>query len=526
MNRALGQVFTPPAVAAFMVAWAARNRPREILDPCLGRGVFANAWRTLQRRQQLAPLARLTACEIDPALAAAASAPPSEPLPIDLHRGDFLAASFARRFDAIACNPPYVRHHDLRQPANLLARLERASGCRLSRSANLYAWFLLRIWDLLAPRGRAAVITPAEWLNADFGRSLKAHFLRHNALDAIVHFDAATPVFADALTTSAIFLLRRDRRPHEPIRVRWVRALDDLGIAPTDRALNPAELDPNAKWTPLLRDARAAPRAKSTAATRLADVARCVRGIATGANRYFVLTPRELAAAGIDRADVRLCLSKASHAPAERLTRRDIARLVATNQRVFLLDPRRPLRRAVQRYLARGRAAGIDRRYLPSHRPVWYRPERRAAAPIWVTVFARSGFRFVRNQPAALALTAFHAIYPRPGICPDALHAALCDAARRGALRPHVRSYAAGLDKLEPRDVEQIVLPDGAASLRPPAAPLSAGRPRSASRSAPPPAGRSRPPAAPSCPGSRNKPAPRTAAAPPRTRRRRSAPAR
>lgn len=373
---------------------------------------------------------------------------------LELRGGDFLRARFAEPFDAIVCNPPYVRHHGRPRDEALLRRLEVDAGLRLSRLSNLYAWFLVRIWRLLAPAGRAAVITPAEWLNADFGAALKRWLLEHNAFDAIVQFDPAAAAFPGVLTTAAIFLLRRGRKDGEPVRLRQVRSADELDAADLGRPIAPDSLDPARKWSAIIARGGAAGAARAP----LSRFARCVRGIATGANRYFVLTRSELRAFGIDRADVRLCISKAAQVRGDRLTAADLAALVAADERVFLLCPREPLAPAVRRYLRRGTVAGIDRRYLPAHRTPWYQPEERAAAPIWVNVFSRGGFRFVRNEAGALHLTAFHAIYPRAGVDADRLWRALCAGPTHRAIEREQRHYADGLCKLEPRDVERIEL--------------------------------------------------------------------
>lgn len=452
-----------------MVRWATAHRPRRILDPALGPGVFVHAVDSLYAAGHLPASATVDACEIDPRMIAvfeasrgdagadAAASPRSRTRTrrspsLRVHAGDFLHAALPADFDAIICNPPYVRHHELRYPADMLGAFDRQIGGRLSRFTNLYALFLLRIWSLLGPGGRAAVITPAEWLNADFGVALKDYLLRENALDALLQFDPAAAIFDGVLTTAAITLLRRGRAADERIAFQRVRSLDDLDAAnPT--AFARTELDPRQKWSPLFLAGRTKSRRGEVP---LGQLARCVRGIATGANNYFVLRPSDLARWGIDRRDVCPCITKATQVRNDRLTRDDVRRLEADDQRLFLLMPRRPLSAAVERYLDHGRRAGIDRRYLPSHRPVWYLPERRDPAPIWVNVFARGGFRFVRNEAGVLHLTAFHAIYPRDGVDPDRLHAALQRAASDGAMHAQQRHYAAGLQKLEPRDVERI----------------------------------------------------------------------
>lgn len=458
-RRSLGQVFTPRPVADWMVAWACEHHPRSILDPALGDGAFVHAlsdyWQRLGGKSR--PI--VTAFEVDQSMIQS-FLPGPDNLSVRIRREDFVASSARGSYDAVVANPPYVRHHACNYDDQLFERYDRLCGRRLSRMTNLYGLFMLRIWSVLKPGGRAALITPAEWLNADFGIPLKAHLLQANAIDAIIHFDHAASVFDDAITTAAIVLLRRGRCSAEPLRLLRVDDAAALPALPIERgiAVQPTSLDPASKWSPLFDDAPA----PSTGGPRLGDIADCSRGIATGANGYFVLRESQRCRWGLDVSDLRLCISKARQITGDCITAGDVSRLVAADEPVWLLSPRQQLTKPVLCYLDEGLRLGIDKRYLPSHRPVWFRPEVRQPAPILAAVFARGGFRFVRNDADVLNLTAYHGVYPRnadPSRLSD-LHAYLCSSAAQSALRRHRRIYGGGLSKVEPRDVESLEIPE------------------------------------------------------------------
>jgi adenine-specific DNA-methyltransferase len=261
------------------------------------------------------------------------------------------------------------------------------------------------------------------------------------------------------MTTAAITLLRRGRRRNEPVRfcsVSGVRALNATTLRGGIRK-RPADLAPGVKWTPLFGESKAA----SGAGRTLGDVAYCMRGIATGANTYFALRESDRCQYGIDLRDLLVCITKAQQIEGDRLTRRDVKRLIDADQRIYLLHPRSPVSSAVKRYLAEGRRRGIDQRYLPSHRPVWYMPEKREPAPILVSVFARGRFRFVLNTARVLNLTAYHGIYLRSPSRTrvQALYEYLTRPRTGAVIRRHQRIYADGLLKLEPRDVEALPVP-------------------------------------------------------------------
>ncbi len=484
--RRLGQVFTPQPVADWMARWVCAEQPRTLLDPAVGTGVFLAA---VRGACGVTPPERIDAIDVDDNMLSQARQAASG-LPVRFRRADFITADCPQRYEAIIANPPYVRHHQLRYDEVALSSIDRLSGRRLSRFTNLYGLFLVKIGSLLGPRGRAAVITPAEWLNADFGVALKAHLLETNLLEAVIHFDHAANVFEGALTTAAITLLWRRREADRPIRfcgVRDVAMLD--GLASDDgRTFTPKQLDPRSKWTPLFpveHSGDSAPprggaerrRGRRTllvagpslpvavpgraASCCLGDIARCTRGIATGANDFFTLRESDRRAWNLESADLRFCITKAQHIVGDRLTGGDLRRLVECDQRVYLLCPREPLSPAVARYLEEGRRREIHRRYLPSHRPTWYQPEARPPAPILVSVFARGAFRFVLNEAGALNLTAYHGIYPRfrDADAVRRLFEYLAGPYAAAALTQHRRVYADGLLKVEPRDVEALPIP-------------------------------------------------------------------
>jgi adenine-specific DNA-methyltransferase len=452
--RQLGQVFTPLPVADWMAAWVCEKRPSVVLDPALGKGVFVDAIAKRFERMRGAP--RIDAFEIDRSLAAGYGPPAG--IRTRVRAEDFITATIARRYPGIIANPPYVRHHDHDYDQTIWQRFDRQCGVRLSRATNLYGLFLARIWSLLDSTGRAAVIAPVEWINADFGRPLKAYLLRENAIEAIISFGHAHRVFADAMTTAAIVLLRRGRQAHDPIRLAQVRDFNDLSrldlrkVAPIT-----AMPDPQAKWMPLFESS-----IRPAAGRILGDVARCMRGIATGANSYFALRPSELREWRIDRRDVRTCIARAQQLRKAILTPRMIRSLECADERIMLLSPRSRINANLDAYLKHGTKMGIHRRYLPAHRPCWYAPENREPAPILISVFTRGPFRVVWNGARALNLTAYHGIYPRSS--DDRFARRLFDYLRgnqgQSQLRHHCRIYADGLFKVEPRDVEAISIPE------------------------------------------------------------------
>ena len=113
------------------------------------------------------------------------------------------------------------------------------------------------------------------------------------------------------------------------------------------------------------------------------------------------------------------------------------------------------------RYLELGGERGIPQRHLPSHRPVWYLPENRAIADIWVAVFSRAAVKFILNTSGAKNLTCFHGLYAKAGCetLPPLMTLFLNSSGGRRAFSQVNRFYGDGLNKLEPKDVEDMPCP-------------------------------------------------------------------
>jgi tRNA1(Val) A37 N6-methylase TrmN6 len=403
---------TPPAAAAALAAWVAEARPRTLLEPGAGGFAFARAAR------RLLPDVMVTGVEVD--ADAVDRAFPAETIVADFLDPTALAG---RTFDAILCNPPYVRHHylDRAYKDEVAARLGARFGVRLSRLSGTHVYFLLRALELLAPGGRAAFLTGAEWLRARYGEAVLALLRERAWLRAVVTVRPEDDVFPGVLTTAAAILVEAAPGPcsvADDLTYReWLAAVPRGGVA---RARRPPVGVPLARWF------------------------RVRRGVATGANRFFVLTDGEARAHRLPRA----CLVPCVASPRD-LTPR------------WLFRARR-LCPAVRAYLRAGEADGVAERYLCRTRDPWWRVEDVAPAPILVAYMARGRVAIVEND-GAVHLNLFHGIYPREGTPPALVRALgrwLASPAGQAALLGRARTYAGGLRKLEPRDLLAVPLPD------------------------------------------------------------------
>lgn len=471
--REFGQVATPLALAEAMAVWVTSAHPASILDPAVGLGNLLHACRAL------APQAGLEGIEIDADLVLQAHR--TAPGGTRLHCGNYLRMR-VRSSAAMIANPPYIKAARLDWGESDWACFEELIGCQLDRLTNAYALFLLKIWHDLAPGGRAAVLVPGEFLNANYGVEIKRRLLRDIRPVATLVLDPSLNAFDTALTTSAILLLEKSPRPGASVPAYLVPAVAALRPAIEAISTHPAstvrpdlartELSafaPEEKW---LNRIFGLHEDHGAFTHRVGDFFRCSRGIATGANDYFCLRPSEIAAHGLAASDFLPCVSKTADIFGLVFDAAAHVRLQADDKRCWLLAPTDPDERML-RYLALGQTSGVAAKFLPSHRPVWFFPENRAPAHAWIAVFSRDTLKCVFNETPTRHLTCFHGVYARSGSAADAAHLVLFlnSSLGRIAIRQAQRFYGDGLNKLEPKDVEAIPCPSlapdsDAASLR------------------------------------------------------------
>jgi adenine-specific DNA-methyltransferase len=117
-----------------------------------------------------------------------------------------------------------------------------------------------------------------------------------------------------------------------------------------------------------------------------------------------------------------------------------------------------PERRAIARFLGMARKLGADRVYVAANRKAWWAVGLRHPAPILATYMARRPPAFVRNLAAARHLNIAHGLYPREPL-PDTVITNLVEYLSRYTSLTDGRTYAGGLTKFEPGEMERIFVP-------------------------------------------------------------------
>jgi hypothetical protein len=115
-------------------------------------------------------------------------------------------------------------------------------------------------------------------------------------------------------------------------------------------------------------------------------------------------------------------------------------------------------KRSVDRFLRWAKDQGVDQGYIASHRRAWWSVELREPPPILSTYMARRAPAFVLNRAQARYINIAHGLYPREPLSERDL-LALVSWLRCNVCVSDGRTYAGGLTKFEPKELERLAIP-------------------------------------------------------------------
>jgi hypothetical protein len=211
-------------------------------------------------------------------------------------------------------------------------------------------------------------------------------------------------------------------------------------------------LEAERRWSHLTRPVRTGP----PGFIELGETCRVHRGQVTGANKVWI--------AGGHSVDLPQSVLYPSVTKARELFRAGKVLEDATPLRKVIDLPvdldifEGPERRVIDRFLARARRMGADKGYIAKNRKAWWSVGLREPAPILATYMARRPPAFVRNLADARHINIAHGIYPREPLG-DRILVNLVEYLSTATSLADGRTYAGGLTKFEPREMERLMVP-------------------------------------------------------------------
>ena len=456
-RRQRGATYTPRPIIDAMLGWAAVEvrDPARVVDPGAGSGRFVAAAAARY------PAASLVAVEADPLaalltranLAARGMARRSTVHVEDYRRQQLPVVSGQTLYIG---NPPYVRHHEIEADwKRWLTREAKARKLGVSQLAGLHAHFYLATLLKAAPGDFGTFVTASEWLDVNYGKLIRDLFVGPLGGKALILIEPTARPFPDAATTAVVSQFEVGSRP----RSIQLGRIDDVPAAAGKRPGRPVRrerFEAERRWSHLTRR----PRKEPGEFVELGELCRVHRGAVTGANKFWIEgdhcagLPDEVFYPTVTRGRELFAAGKRLHDPTL------LRRVVDLPPSLDEFDAAE--RRSIDRFLKQAKQLGIHEGYIAASRRAWWSVGLRDPAPILATYMARRPPVFVRNGAAARHINIAHGVYPR-----DPMGAAVLDLlasylTERTCVRDG-RTYAGGLTKFEPREMERLLVPPPAA---------------------------------------------------------------
>ena len=447
------QYFTPPEVASFMADWVSGSGLMSIFDPAFGLGAFFYA---ASKDSSLA----FAGCEIDSCILDYWKNTHKGDTDF-VENGDYLL-SWNNCYENIVCNPPYMRFQKFHNRDAAFSAFQKHLNLRLSGYTNAASAFLIKSLSELSESGRLAYIMPLEFLNTGYGAIVKERLIGGGHLRAIVSIQCEKEVFPDVITSSGIILYDA-AATFDHVDFYVLSSVSDLATmlsrTPTNR-VPLTNLNACSKWLRFF-DPSLAPDPKN-GLVEMSYYGNFHRGVATGANAFFVLRPSRVEELELQSEEFIPCVTKSNQIRKPIFGEKDFRELQACDQPVCLFHASAgDLSGNARNYIHLGESRDYHLRYLTKTRKPWYKTEHRTPSPLLLGVFSRDGYKIVRNTSNAITLTCFHGFQPNlfGSEYVDRIFLFLLSAEGRKIVSRCRRQYGDGLDKYEPGDINGAQVP-------------------------------------------------------------------
>jgi adenine-specific DNA methylase len=453
-DKVRGGYYTPVSVARFLARWVREAGPR-IVEPSCGDGRI------------LRELAAVSKQAHGVELVAGEAAKSRTFAPVDAaNLFTWLAENAATDWDGVAGNPPYIRFgnwaSEQREPALELMRRE---GLRPSRLTNAWVPFVVASTVMVRDGGRVGLVLPAELLQVGYAAPLREFLLTRYREITLITF--ARLVFDGILQEVVLFC---GVVGAGPARIRTVNLTDAGALDGADLNVDsaPALRHEKEKWTKYFLDPAAIELLRilkgSDTVTRLGAIADVDVGIVTGRNSFFTFTDAQADELGLRGYCVPL-VSRSSQLSGLVYDTDCRASDIASGHRTWLLDaPAEPADPALTAHIDAGEAAGVHRGYKCAIRTPWWRTPSLWVPDLFLLRQIHLVPRLTVNAAAATSTDTVHRVRllgpPEGRADPTAFAAVFHNSATFAFAEIMGRSYGGGILELEPREAEQLPIPD------------------------------------------------------------------
>lgn len=471
LQKLRGGYYTPLDLAEFLARWVGERKPKSLLEPSCGDGVFFRALAStgLFRNTEV------SAFELDGEEARKAVMVARDgSMRARVRSEDFLGWALAHlddgtRFDAVVGNPPFIRYQYL--PTEFQGRAEEIFA-RLSlpftKHTNAWVSFVLASVKLLNPGGRLAMVVPAEIIHVMHARGLRSYLGKE--CSRVVLIDPRELWFDGALQ-GAMLLLAEKRRSVadklEGVGVIAVTGRDFLNRSPAEIFATPKCLNGKTvegKWMRALLDKRTRDLLDGLMAHpqvhRFEEVAQVDVGIVTGANKFFLVTDEVVERHGLAQW-AHPMFGRSEHCPGviyDEAQHRSNARDGNPTNFLWFVDQAEKTDRAVRAYVRLGEEQQLHTRYKCRIRKPWYTVPSVYSTEIALLKRSHHAPRLIVNKLGAYTTDTAYRIRSLSAH-PSTLVSSFLNPLTALSAELEGRHYGGGVLELVPSEIERLAVP-------------------------------------------------------------------
>ena len=480
-DKLRGGYYTSSAIARWLSVWAIESSADRVLEPSCGEGVFLEmaAHRLMSLGVSRADTAaQLLGVEITPTEAVKSVARLQRSIGSRasdvVHCGDFFSwaqGHRASRFDCVIGNPPFIRYQNFPEPSRSLAMaIMKDLGLHPNKLTNIWVPFVAAAVDFLDPKGRLAMVLPAELLQVSYAAQLRSFLADHFES---IHILACNEMLFPGAQQEVVLLLASGRvtapSPLNTCRVdlsesQSLGQMLDSGAREDTAGEEKVVRHDSEKWlkyflTPreisFMRHLRASGVAVNLRRHAAIDV-----GVVTGSNDFFVVDSSAVNEHGLSKHVIPL-IGRSAQLKGAVLEQKEWAQLAERGDKVFLFYVNGARNGALsageKAYVLMGEKSRIHLGYKCSIRDPWYR-----VPSVWVpeAFLFRQIYDFPRivlNRAGATSTDTIHRMMckTQPALLLGNLYTHLTAA----SAEIEGRSYGGGVLELEPTEAERLLAP-------------------------------------------------------------------
>lgn len=467
-----GGYYTPVDLATFLTQWVKETKPKKILEPSCGDGIFFDALAKsrlksvevlgFELNEDEAGKAQQRASELGFGKASIQVQDFLEWALKEIRKGDG-----RERFDAVIGNPPFVRYQYLPKPFQVRAeKIFHQLDLKFTKHTNAWVPFILASMELLKPGGRLAMVVPAEIIHVTHAQSLRTYL--GSVCRRLVIIDPEELWFSDTLQGAVILLAEKREAANdhcEGLGIYPVKGREFIGLTPSTvfnapHAMNGKTVE--GKWTRALLDEETRNLFDEVGSLQkvhtFRDIADVDVGIVTGANKFF-LVPDET----VDEFDLHdfahPMFGRSEHCPGIIYDRKQHkANAKKGSPTNFLWFPESELEAPAKAYIREGEREGLHTRYKCRIRSPWYRVPSVYSTEIGLLKRSHDTPRLILNKIGAYTTDTAYRIRTRTV---ESEHLVGCFINPLTALSAELESrhYGGGVLELIPSEIERLLIP-------------------------------------------------------------------